>query len=98
VLQIAIDALVARHAVLRTRFVEIDGEPRQAIAANLTVPLNVLGADQPAGVTANWEARLKTSLQLLRFDLAHGSLLQVFVLPVAEDEQVLAIVLHHARG
>ena len=94
-LQIAIDALVARHAVLRTSFVEIDGEPRQAIAANLTVPLNVLGADQPAGVTANWEARLKTSLQLLRFDLAHGSLLQVFVLPVAEDEQVLAIVLHH---
>ncbi len=94
-LQVAVDALVARHAVLRTRFVETDGEPRQVIAETLTVPVNVLGAEPSGGVAGSWEARLKTCLQLVRFDLAHGPLLQVFVLPVAEDDQVLAIVVHH---
>ena len=94
-LQTAVDALLARHAVLRTRFVEIDGEPKQAVAAHLSVPVNVLDAESPGGVAGNWEARLKTCLQLLRFDLAHGPLLQFIVLPIAEDDQVLAIVVHH---
>ncbi|MDQ1304167.1 MAG: Carrier protein, partial [Pseudomonadota bacterium] len=94
-LQTAVDALLARHAVLRTCFVEIDGEPRQAVAAQLSLPVNVLHADLPGGVAGNWEARLKTCLQLLRFDLAHGPLLQFIVLPIAEDDQVLAIVVHH---
>ncbi|MEZ5563400.1 MAG: amino acid adenylation domain-containing protein [Gammaproteobacteria bacterium] len=95
VLQAAVDALVARHAVLRTRFVESDGEPRQAIAETLAVPVNVLGAELPGSAGGAWEARLKTCLQLLRFDLARGPLLQVFVLPVAGHDQVLSIVAHH---
>jgi amino acid adenylation domain-containing protein len=93
-LQTAVDALLARHAVLRTRFVEIDGEPRQAVAAQLSLPLSVLAAEPP-DAAGGWEARLKTCLQLLRFDLAHGPLLQFIVLPIAEDDQVLAIVVHH---
>jgi amino acid adenylation domain-containing protein len=95
VLQTAVNALVARHAVLRTRFIESDGEPLQAIAENIAVPLDVLSAEQPESVAGSWEARLKTCLQLLRFDLAHGPLLQAIVLPVAKDDQVLAIVVHH---
>lgn len=91
-LQTAVDALVARHAVLRTRFIQHDGEPRQAVAAQLAVPLNVLGADSGAGA---WETRLRTCLQLVRFDLAHGPLLQVFVLPVGAQDQVLSIIVHH---
>ena len=94
-LQLAADALVARHAVLRTRFVETDGEPRQLVAETLAVPVNVLSAEPPGAMAGSWEARLKTCLQLVRFDLAHGPLLQVFVLPVAKDDQVLAIVVHH---
>jgi amino acid adenylation domain-containing protein len=93
-LQTAVDGLLARHAVLRTRFVEIDGEPRQAVAAQLSLPVSVLAAELP-DAAGNWEARLKTCLQLLRFDLAHGPLLQFIVLPIAEDDQVLAIVVHH---
>ena len=90
-LQAAVDALVARHAVLRTRFVESDGEPQQLIAETLAVPVNVL----PGSPSPDWEARLKTCLQLLRFDLGCGPLLQVMVLPVAKHDQVLAIVVHH---
>jgi amino acid adenylation domain-containing protein len=94
-LQAAVDALLARHAVLRTRFVETDGEPRQAIAATLAVPVNVLDAEQPGSQAGGWEAQLKTCLQLVRFDLGRGPLLQVFIVPVAEADQVLAIVVHH---
>ena len=92
-LQTAVDALLARHAVLRTRFVETDGEPRQAIAGTLAVPVKVPAADQAGN--SGWEAQLKTCLQGVRFDLGDGPLLQVFVLPVAEADQVLAIVMHH---
>ena len=41
-LEQALDEIVNRHEILRTRIVEIDGQPLQEILPNVTVELRVL--------------------------------------------------------
>ena len=53
-LQRAVDAVVSRHEILRTRFMEEDGEPFQVIEANVQVPvisedLSALSAGERGG-------------------------------------------------
>src|SRR5499427_2737912 len=49
-LQRALDAMVARHAVLRTSIVAFDGVPEQVVADTGTVPVERI--DLPAGLDA----------------------------------------------
>ncbi len=89
VLRRALDELVRRHEILRTRFVERDGvavqEPGPAFAVELPVePL----------VEAALPARA-AELTAHPFDLGRGPLLRAQLVRLAPDDYVLMVVVHH---
>ncbi|MCF2135391.1 amino acid adenylation domain-containing protein, partial [Mycetohabitans sp. B3] len=93
--QQALDALFARHEVLRSTFVSVEGQPQvQLLPVNRGVPLRwhdlrgVSDADaQLSRLTAD-EARTP-------FDLACGPLMRACVIQLADDEHVLMLTKHH---
>ncbi|MCP4465441.1 MAG: amino acid adenylation domain-containing protein, partial [Halieaceae bacterium] len=91
-LQLAVNALVSRHELLRTVFAVREGEPIQLISQQLHVPVRM---DDMHGVAAETvQSRL---LELIRepFDLHTGPLLRVHVLQLADNEAILLLVMHH---
>lgn len=87
----ALRALVARHEVLRTRFVEVDGLPRQVIDPMHELPLveEVLAAGTDLAALCSAEA-------MRAFDLERDWLIRMRLLRVAADELVLLVVMHHS--
>jgi len=95
-LQRAIDALQARHEVLRTSFPLRDGLPVQQVATRAELPL--LHGDfrhLPPGPAREAAAAFVRELTLRPFDLARGPLLRLALLRPAEGECVLVLVIHH---
>ena len=90
-LQAAFDAVVARHAILRTRFADSGAGPVQVVVPACGGVLSVRH-DVPtlAGAAAFLEAQAS-----LPFDLAHGPLLRATLLVLGENEHVLVLVQHH---
>ncbi|MEW2813213.1 amino acid adenylation domain-containing protein [Streptomyces massasporeus] len=86
----AFDVLVARHDVLRTRFTLVDGVAHQDIDAHWK------GLDRREARSLDDAVREVRDLVREPFDLAAGPLFKAVVYRVAEDEHVLAVVLHHA--
>ncbi|WP_053718392.1 non-ribosomal peptide synthetase [Saccharothrix sp. NRRL B-16348] len=86
-LRAALNALVARHEAVRTRFAAEDGVPVQVVSATLTVPLTRLSGDVDAVVREEVGRP---------FSLHDGPLLRAGLIDVTPDEHVLVLVLHHA--
>ncbi|MFF7523906.1 amino acid adenylation domain-containing protein, partial [Streptomyces pseudovenezuelae] len=91
----ALDAIVARHEVLRTRLVaDQDGIPHQIIDPPASLPLPVVdlsGSTHPVG-----EGNAVIAGQgLAPFDLATGPLVRAALLRVDGDDHVLALAFHH---
>ncbi|ONI86885.1 hypothetical protein ALI22I_24830 [Saccharothrix sp. ALI-22-I] len=86
-LQAALNALVARHEALRTRFAAEDGVPVQVVSATLTVPLVRLSS-------ADVDAAVREEVGR-PFVLHHGPLLRAGLIEVTSQEHVLVLVLHH---
>ncbi|MFM0117056.1 amino acid adenylation domain-containing protein, partial [Paraburkholderia nemoris] len=85
-------ALVTRHASLRTRFVEVDGEPRQRVDGEPT-----FGWAERRLVDQS-DSAIEAVLDQLAwrpFDLEHGPLLRVDLVRTESDEQRLLISMHH---
>ncbi|XVV07123.1 amino acid adenylation domain-containing protein [Actinosynnema sp. CA-248983] len=80
----ALNAVVARHEALRTRFADEDGVPVQVVSESQTVPLPTLDTDDV-------DATVK---ELVRepFDLHTGPLLRATLV----NREVLVLVLHHS--
>ena len=95
-LEACLDAIVARHEVLRSTFGERDGEPVQRVAESRPPGLELVdcrgvpAASRAAEVKA--QARELTSRAI---DLAQGPLVRCRLLRLAEDEHVLVTVIHH---
>jgi amino acid adenylation domain-containing protein len=90
------DEIVRRHEVLRTRFPESDGEPRQRIEAPAPLPLRRVDL---AGLTpASREAEL---IRLAReeaarpFDLVEGPVVRAVLLALAPEDHAVLFDLHH---
>ncbi|MFE7038368.1 amino acid adenylation domain-containing protein [Streptomyces atratus] len=89
----ALTALVARHEILRTRFVaDGTGRPVQIVEAPREVAVEVrdargLGGDAALGILRGAAG--------MPFDLAAGPLLRAVAVRVAEEEWLLLIALHH---
>jgi hypothetical protein len=93
-LERSLNEVVARHEVLRTSFVTIDGQPVQVIAPAhaLSVPVIVLeGADDIEAEALSLAAREAQQ----PFDLGQESLMRVKLLRLAEDEHILLLMMHH---
>jgi len=91
-LQRSINALVARHEILRTRFFANDGDPLQVILPSLSIAIENVdcsGADEP-----ELQERLR-ELTAQGFDLQSGPLLRVHLLRVGPEDHVLLLLMHH---
>ncbi|MFD4562314.1 amino acid adenylation domain-containing protein, partial [Streptomyces sp. NPDC058469] len=94
-LNAALNAIVARHEVLRTRLVSgADGVPCQVIdpPAPLLLPVADVSGEADLGAAA-WV--LMAADVALPFDLAGGSLIRALLIRLAPDEHVLALSMHH---
>ncbi|MFD9356168.1 amino acid adenylation domain-containing protein [Streptomyces sp. NPDC060031] len=86
----ALDAVTARHAVLRTRYVEHDGEPFQIIDRDARVPVTVLEAPEDG------EAMRLVHEDLARpFDLTAQIPARATLIRIAEQDHILLLTLHH---
>ncbi|MBQ1117161.1 non-ribosomal peptide synthetase [Streptomyces sp. C3-3] len=90
----ALGDVVARHESLRTTFPEIDGIPRQSIAApGLTAPELVLRDVDEAGLNVAME-----EAAFHGFDLAAELPMRAHLYRLGADRHVLLIVMHHIAG
>ncbi|GIJ79312.1 amino acid adenylation domain-containing protein [Micromonospora phaseoli] len=90
----ALSALVARHEVLRTRYVDGAAGPEQVVDPAAPVPLPVV--DVPDGHRSAAALRELVDAETLRpFDLAGGPVLRATLYRCAPGEHVLLLVMHH---
>ncbi len=96
-LQAALDRIVARHDILRTRFTVIDGQPMQCVAppgAGFCMAhedlSNLSELDQQERVQQVCRAEERDP-----FDLAHGPLIRGRLLRLADDQHALVVTQHH---
>lgn len=92
----SLNALIARHAALRTTIGLIDGHPVQRITPTLEVTLPVLACDGNDARARHDSAVIQATEVVRRpFDLARGPLIRVRLYDLREGHAVLLIVLHH---
>ncbi|MEU9096723.1 non-ribosomal peptide synthase/polyketide synthase [Streptomyces sp. NPDC048361] len=94
----AVTSLVARHESLRTTFDSVDGLGVQRVHPPLPVPVPVPLHDLSPLPAVDREPALRSLLTEDRerpFDLREGPLLRTRLVRLADDDHVLALVLHH---
>ncbi|MGD1932583.1 MAG: amino acid adenylation domain-containing protein, partial [Leptolyngbyaceae cyanobacterium] len=95
-LQESLEHLIDRHEVLRTGFIDREGQAAIAIQAEaaIAIPLvDLSGLDQ-----VSQQAQMREQLQRearTPFDLSQAPLLRVRVLRLTERDQVVVLCLHH---
>ncbi|HEX7721553.1 MAG TPA: amino acid adenylation domain-containing protein [Pyrinomonadaceae bacterium] len=95
-LQKAIDAIVARHEILRTNVVTSDGSPMQVIASTMPVAIRVsdLSPLELSGRESE-RARAHEAEASHVFDLTDGPLLRARLLKFTDADHELIITMHH---
>jgi amino acid adenylation domain-containing protein len=92
----ALEALVARHEALRTRFTTVDGQPVQVVEPSVDVPLRVRDVEVPPGGDVGAEARrLAEEEARAPFALGTAPLLRALLLRLSGGEHWLILCLHH---
>ncbi|HET9652825.1 MAG TPA: SDR family NAD(P)-dependent oxidoreductase, partial [Usitatibacter sp.] len=86
-----LQALADRHESLRTRFPEVDGEPRQWIESRVPVELAVQEAGSDAALEALQQAEARRP-----FDLANGPLWRARLVRLPGGRGALLLALHHS--
>ena len=97
-LQRAMDALVARHAVMRTSLVAFDGVPEQVVADTLEVPIERI--EIPADLTGDEAVKqaeaIATDLAVKPFDLAAAPLIRPALIVAGPDKNLFVLNMHHS--
>jgi len=95
-LERALNEIVRRHEVLRTRFDTVAGEPTQIIEQDVTLSLPIFDLrDLPE---AEREAEMKhmvTDISRQPFDLLQVPLMRAALIQLGDEDYVLQLVLHH---
>ncbi|MBK9942043.1 MAG: amino acid adenylation domain-containing protein [Kouleothrix sp.] len=96
-LQHSLDALVARHATLRTSILDGEDRPVQLVRppAAVPLPLTELGALAPAQAEAAMRELAEAELRR-PFDLRAGPLFRATLLRLGPGEHVLTLTMHHS--
>jgi aryl carrier-like protein len=96
-LERALDAVRARHEILRTRFFTQDGEPRQEVLD--MVPGQVLRradvSTLPATEQASADATLQEQFVHQAFDLAAGDVMRALLVTWSPTRHRLTVAFHH---
>ncbi|MBN3878011.1 amino acid adenylation domain-containing protein [Nostoc sp. JL23] len=88
--------IVRRHETLRTTFIVSDGQPLQAIAPSLTIPLSVLDLQRSPDDEREVKAKCIITAEIEHpFDLSSGPLLRVILLVFSKTEHILLLNMHH---
>jgi amino acid adenylation domain-containing protein len=89
-LQQSLDAVVARHEVLRTTFRSVRGVPQAVLVApqQFELPFERVGTEADVAAVAAREAAVP-------FDIAVGPLLRARLLGLGEQRHVLVLTMHH---
>ena len=95
------EAILQRHEILRTRFVQQQGEPAQMIDEQLALPWQRLDWQEPdrqeideVAIAQRLDSFLKTELQRC-FDLQAGPLFRLALAQVSGDRYYLIANFHH---
>jgi alpha-ketoglutarate-dependent taurine dioxygenase len=95
-LEQSFNEIARRHEVLRTTFTEVNGQPVQVIAPNLTLKIPIVDLQVLPEAERDAEVlRLAAKETQLPFDLARGPLLRVTLLRLGLSEHVLLLTMHH---
>jgi amino acid adenylation domain-containing protein len=95
-LRAALDAILARHEILRTTIRLVDGVPAQEVSAHGEVELVVSDLRSLPEQQREAEAqRLLGDFSIRPFDLSSDVLLRVALVHMDADDDLLLIVLHH---
>lgn len=91
-LEAGLHDIAQRHAILRTTFAVVDGEPAQIVASTLDIPLPIMEAQSLSD--AEIEAQLAAEARV-PFDLSQGPLWRVRLLRLGVAEHILQLTFHH---
>ncbi|HET7460299.1 MAG TPA: amino acid adenylation domain-containing protein, partial [Longimicrobium sp.] len=95
----ALDAIVARHEVLRTVFAEVGGVPEQRIAPAEASRFHLVEHDLGGVADARAElGRLMAQAVHAPFDLERGPLIRGLLCRLAADDHLLLLTMHHIVG
>jgi amino acid adenylation domain-containing protein len=96
VLQECVNEIVQRHEILRTSFVEIDREPAQIVAPELTIPTKVtdLTHSSHEEQEKQFGALIDRDVQLA-FNLTNPPLFRLNLFRLAAEDYLLLAVMHH---
>jgi acyl carrier protein len=96
-LERALNEILRRHEVLRSRFHASDGHVRLAIDPDLRLALHVEELPrQPDGTSATDVERMAATFLREPFDLPNGPLVRARLLRVGEQGHLLLLAFHHA--
>jgi amino acid adenylation domain-containing protein len=88
--------LLKRHDSLRTVFQVIDGQPYQCVVPEMDIRIPIIDLTKTA-----LDQREETIIRLAQeesgrpFDLSTGPLLRIKLIRIAEEDQVLLLIMHH---
>ena len=91
-LRAALDAVIARHEVLRSTFPDSGGTPVLEFATGFHLPLDI--EDFSTESADAFQSRL-AKISVRPFDLASGPLLRAGLFRLGPDEHRLLVVIHH---
>ena len=93
-LERSLSAVLARHEVLRTHFIDTNTGPTQVVTPHgtWTLPCQTLPQDQPRESAI---AQLSKTFSAKPFDLDKGPLVRALLVTLDEKEHLLFLALHH---
>ncbi|MGP1375916.1 MAG: amino acid adenylation domain-containing protein [Almyronema sp.] len=96
VLERVFNEMVRRHEVLRTTFPAVEGQPIQAIAPTLSLPLRIVDLQNLSVQQRERELQQLAQLELRwPFDLTQGPLMRTTLLTWGDADAWLLVTLHH---
>ena len=96
-LEKALNLIIGRHEILRTRFEEGDGELLQIVEPSVTLPLTIIDLSHLPEADRDAEARRLGDLEATRpFALGTAPLLRAELLRLSAGSHIFHLTVHHA--